>query len=124
MIGHYPLFITTSCLPSIHAGNSLAPEAIRATKTTHHYGDIYAIKNFNREAGSPENSAPLMLHGHLSSSDTYGEPIPQLSGRYPAIDPDNLGPGYSDKPNPETIFLYLESLWEEGESMIGVIKGT
>jgi pimeloyl-ACP methyl ester carboxylesterase len=48
-----------------------------------------------------------LLHGYPSSSHTYRELIPLLSGRYHIIAPDNLGSGYSDKPDPDdTVYTF------------------
>jgi pimeloyl-ACP methyl ester carboxylesterase len=78
-------------------------EAIWPDKTTYHHAEINGHKIFYREAGNPESLTILMLHGFPSSSHTYRELIPLLSGRYHVIAPDNLGSGYSDKPDPETM---------------------
>ncbi len=55
---------------------------------------------FYREAGDKNKPTILFLHGYPSSSHMYRHLIPLLSGHYHIIAPDNLGSGYSDKPDP------------------------
>lgn len=71
------------------------------TKTTYNHVSINGNKIFYREAGKSDSPTLLLLHGYPSSSHTYRELIPLLSGRYHIIAPDNLGSGYSDKPDPK-----------------------
>ena len=52
----------------------------------------------------------VLLHGYPSSSHSYRELIPLLSGRYHVIAPDYLGSGYSARPNPETQKYTFEEL--------------
>lgn len=96
-----------------------AQEAVWPMKTTYHYADINGHKIFYRKAGSPENPTILLLHGYPSSSHTYRELIPLLSGRYHVIAPDNLGSGYSDKPSPETKKYDFDAL---AAHIIGLIE--
>lgn len=87
-----------------------AQQAIWPAKTTYRYAEIDGHKIFYREAGNPESPTILMLHGYPSSSHAYRELIPLLSGRYHVIAPDNLGSGYSDKPDPETMKYNFDAL--------------
>ena len=80
-----------------------AQESVWPTKTTYHYTEVKGQKIFYREAGDPSNPTIILLHGYPSSSHTYRELIPLLSGRYHVIAPDNLGSGYSSKPSPKEI---------------------
>ncbi len=80
---------------------SSAQDAVWPAKTTYHWQDVGGHKIFYRSAGDPANTTILLLHGYPSSSHTYRELIPLLSGRYHVIAPDNLGSGFSDKPDPD-----------------------
>lgn len=92
ILGLYFLIMTiNSCMNS--------QEATWPEKTYYHYQKIDGNNIFYREAGDPNNPTILLLHGYPSSSHTYRELIPLLSGRFHVIAPDNLGSGYSDKPD-------------------------
>lgn len=52
----------------------------------------------------------LLLHGFPSSSHTYRELIPLLSGRYHVLAPDYLGSGYSDRPSPRDVTYSFDLL--------------
>ncbi len=67
------------------------------------YADVDGRRIFYRESGDPRNPAIVLLHGYPSSSHTYRNLIPMLSGRYHVIAPDNLGSGYSDHPDPDSV---------------------
>ena len=83
---------------STHAN---AQEAVWPAKTSYHHKTVNGHKIFYRKAGDPSKPTLLLLHGYPSSSHTYRELIPLLSGRFHVIAPDNLGSGYSDKPDPK-----------------------
>lgn len=84
-----------------------AQEAVWPAKTHYLFQDVSGHKIFYREAGDPAKPTIVLLHGYPSSSHTYRELIPLLSGRYHIIAPDNLGSGYSDKPDPDkTIYTF------------------
>ncbi|MGH1402963.1 MAG: alpha/beta fold hydrolase [Alphaproteobacteria bacterium] len=97
----------------------LAQDAVWPSKTTYKHQDVNGHKIFYREAGDPAKTTIILLHGYPSSSHTYRELIPLLSGRYHVIAPDNLGSGYSDKPNPETTEYNFDLL---AEHIIGLIE--
>ncbi len=82
-----------------------ASENFLPPKTTYHSQRVDDYQIFFRRAGNPENPTIVLLHGYPSSSHTYRELIPMLATRYQVIAPDNLGSGYSDKPDP-TSFKY------------------
>lgn len=87
----------------LHNATALfAQEAVWPAKTTYHQVTVGQQSIFYREAGDPNNTTILLLHGYPSSSHTYRELIPLLSGRFHVIAPDNLGSGYSSKPDPDT----------------------
>jgi len=65
---------------------------------------------FYREAGDPQHPTVLLLHGFPSSSHTYRELIPLLSGRYHVIAPDYLGSGFSDHPRTSEVHYTFDLL--------------
>ena len=70
--------------------------------TTYNYANVEGLKLFYREAGDPNKSTIVLLHGYPSSSHSYRNLIPMLATHYHVIAPDNLGSGYSDHPDPKT----------------------
>lgn len=78
-----------------------AQDAVWPAKTYYRYAEVNGRQIFYREAGDPSKPTILLLHGFPSSSHTYRELIPLLSGRYHVIAPDYLGFGYSDHPDPD-----------------------
>ena len=77
-----------------------AVEAVWPSKTTYQYANVDGKRIFYREAGTQHKQTIVLLHGYPSSSHSYRELIPLLSGRYHVIAPDYLGSGYSDRPDP------------------------
>ena len=77
-----------------------AQEAVWPEPTYHRNVTVDGHNIFYREAGDPSKPTILFLHGYPSSSHMYRHLIPLLSGSYHIVVPDNLGSGYSDKPNP------------------------
>jgi len=69
-------------------------------KTYYRFQEVEGKKVFFREAGDPSKPTIVLLHGFPSSSHTYRELIPLLSGKFHLIAPDYLGSGYSDHPDP------------------------
>ncbi len=94
-------------------------EAVWPAKTTYHTQKVNGHNIFYRQAGDQSNTTILLLHGYPSSSHTYRELIPLLSGRYHVIAPDNLGSGYSDKPDPEITNYNFDLL---AEYIVGLIN--
>jgi len=74
--------------------------AVWPSKTSYRYLTVDGKRIFYREAGEQHKQTIVLLHGYPSSSHTYRELIPLLSGRYHVIAPDYLGSGYSEKPDP------------------------
>ena len=93
-------------------------EAVWPAKTTYHSQEVNGHKIFYREARDPSRPTILLLHGYPSSSHTYRELIPLLSGRYHVIAPDNLGSGYSDKPDPDEMHYDFDVLAEHITGLI------
>ncbi|MEL0639320.1 alpha/beta hydrolase [Pseudoalteromonas aliena] len=94
-----------------------ATDAVWPSKTVYKYASVEGKKIFYREAGTQHKQTIVLLHGYPSSSHSYRELIPLLSGRYHVIAPDYLGSGYSDRPNPadqkytfELLARYVEGL--------------
>lgn len=82
-------------------------DAVWPDKTYYRYTEVLEHRLFYREAGERGRPIIVLLHGYPSSSHTYRELIPLLSGRYHVLAPDNLGSGFSDHPNPfETRYTF------------------
>jgi len=99
---HIVLFIVflLVSMPALTA-KVYAADAVWPSKTTYKYANVNGKKIFYREAGKQHTQTIVLLHGYPSSSHSYRELIPLLSGRYHVIAPDYLGSGYSDKPTPD-----------------------
>jgi len=93
---------TPARTPATRATVDDEPEAIWPSKTYYRDVDVEGYKVFYREAGDPKWPTILLLHGYPSSSHTYRELIPLLSGRYHVIAPDYIGCGFSDRPDPRS----------------------
>jgi pimeloyl-ACP methyl ester carboxylesterase len=63
---------------------------------------VNRLKVFYREAGDPQTSAVLLLHGFPTSSHMFRNLIPQLAGDYYVVAPDLPGFGFSDAPAHES----------------------
>jgi pimeloyl-ACP methyl ester carboxylesterase len=88
-------------------------------KTFYRFQRVEGHKIFYREAGDPKNPTIVLLHGFPSSSHTYRELIPLLSGKYHVIAPDYLGSGYSDHPDPDKVRYTFDLL---AHSLDGLFK--
>ncbi|HYH97054.1 alpha/beta hydrolase [Hyalangium sp.] len=88
------------------------PEASWPEKTYYRTVEVRGRRIFYREAGSRDRPVLLLLHGYPSSSHTYRELIPLLSGRYRVVAPDYLGSGFSDHPSPEEVTYTFDLLAE------------
>ena len=107
----YALALTLSVVAlALTTTASHAQDAVWPAKTTYHHAEVDGRKIFYRQAGDPSNPTILLLHGYPSSSHTYRELIPLLSGRYHVIAPDHLGSGYSDKPDPDEVTYTFDLL--------------
>ncbi|MEO9944830.1 alpha/beta hydrolase [Paraglaciecola sp.] len=99
-----------------------AADATWPTKTQYHYANIKEQKIFYREAGTQHKQTIVLLHGYPSSSHTYRELIPLLSGRYHVIAPDYLGSGFSDRPAPSNQDYTFEVLAEYITALLQHLK--
>jgi len=86
------------------------PPAAWPAKTYYRTVSVMGRQIFYREAGAPDQPTLLLLHGYPSSSHTYRELIPLLSGRYHVVAPDYLGSGFSDHPSPREVHYTFDLL--------------
>jgi pimeloyl-ACP methyl ester carboxylesterase len=101
--------------------NASAQEAVWPAKTYYRYHVVKGHRIFYREAGAPENPTIVLLHGYPSSSHTYRELIPLLSGRFHVIAPDYLGSGYSERPDPDMTAYTFDLLADHVEGLIDAL---
>lgn len=87
-----------------------APDAVWPEKTVHRTVEVRGRRIFYREAGRRDRPVLLLLHGFPSSSHSYRELIPLLSGRYHVVAPDYLGSGFSDRPSPDEVTYTFDLL--------------
>jgi pimeloyl-ACP methyl ester carboxylesterase len=67
-------------------------------RTSTHRLEADGVSVFYREAGPPDASVVLLLHGFPTSSFQYRELIPRLADRYRVIAPDLPGFGFTEVP--------------------------
>jgi pimeloyl-ACP methyl ester carboxylesterase len=103
------------------SGTVLAQESAWPAKTYYRYREVAGKGIFYREAGDTANPTLLLLHGFPSSSHTYRELIPLLSGKYHVIAPDYLGSGYSEKPDPDQRTYTFDLLAEHVSGLIAAL---
>lgn len=108
------LAITLLTSPAI-----LAQDAAWPAKTLYKYQKVDGKRIFYREAGDPKMPTILLLHGFPSTSHTYRELIPLLSGRFHVIAPDYLGSGHSAKPDPDEVTYTFDLL---ATYVVGLLK--
>lgn len=106
--------------PLIQIGG-LPPAAAWPAKTYYRYADVQGRRIFYREAGDPSRPHVLLLHGFPSSSHTYRELIPLLSGRFHVIAPDYLGSGFSDRPGPDEVPYTFDLLAKHVTGLVDVL---
>jgi pimeloyl-ACP methyl ester carboxylesterase len=114
-------FVVASVALILHAGLATAQEAAWPDKTYYRFQEVLGRKIFYREAGDPKNPTILLLHGYPSSSHTYRELIPLLSGRFHVVAPDNLGSGYSDRPDPNEFTYTFDRLADHAEAFVNAL---
>ena len=81
-------------------------------------------QRFYREAGDRARPTIVLLHGYPSSSHTYRELIPLLSGTLHVVAPDHLGSGLSDRPDPERIRYTFDLLADHVPDVAVIHMGT
>ncbi|XXT21012.1 alpha/beta fold hydrolase [Sorangium sp. So ce429] len=87
-----------------------APDAVWPEKTYYRTVEVRGRRIFYREAGRRDRPVLLLLHGFPSSSHSYRELIPLLSGRYRVVAPDYLGSGFSEHPGPDEVTYTFDLL--------------
>ncbi|HTN91554.1 MAG TPA: alpha/beta fold hydrolase, partial [Sorangium sp.] len=87
-----------------------APDAVWPEKTYYRTVEVRGRRIFYREAGRADRPVLLLLHGFPSSSHSYRELIPLLSGRYRVVAPDYLGSGFSERPGPDEVTYTFDLL--------------
>ncbi len=97
------------------------PPAKWPARTRYQNVEVLGRQIFYREAGDVDRPALLLLHGYPSSSHTYRELIPLLSGRFRVIAPDNLGSGYSAHPSPEDMVYTFDVLADHLSAFVDAI---
>ena len=96
--------------------------AVWPSKTSYRYATVEGKRIFYREAGEQHKQTIVLLHGYPSSSHTYRELIPLLSGRYHVIAPDYLGSGYSDRPDPSQHKYTFDVLAQHVEGLLNILN--
>ncbi|MCB9765523.1 MAG: alpha/beta fold hydrolase [Alphaproteobacteria bacterium] len=90
-------------------------------KTRYRTAEVLGQRIFYREAGDPDRPTLLLLHGFPSSSHTYRELIPLLSGHLHVVAPDYLGSGYSARPDPATEPYTFDRLARHVEGLVDAL---
>ncbi len=118
------LCITAFCFGLVFLQATLAQEAAWPSKTEYRYQEVNGNRIFYREAGtiSPDRPTVVLLHGYPSSSHYFRELIPLLSGRYHVIAPDNLGSGYSDRPDPKETTYTFDLLADHVDGLLKALE--
>lgn len=109
------LLLAIACALAPASGRAAPPELPEAkwpAKTHYRTIEVKGRRIFYREAGEQDRPTILLLHGFPSSSHTYRELIPLLSGRYRVVAPDYLGSGFSDHPKTTEVDYTFDLLAE------------
>jgi pimeloyl-ACP methyl ester carboxylesterase len=80
------------------------------TAVRYRYANVDGHRLFFREAGDPDASALVLLHGFPTSSYMFRHLIPALADRYHIIAPDHLGFGLSDAPGVDEFDYTFDAL--------------
>lgn len=117
------LMIVALSLGFVFAGlaGSMAEDYAIPPKTYSRTVTVKGQQIFYREAGDPSAATIVLLHGFPSSSHTYRELIPMLSGRYHVLAPDYLGFGYSDHPDPHVVPYTFDRLTDFVEGWLDAL---
>ncbi len=97
-------------------------EAVWPAQTLYKNIEVKGHSIFYREAGDPKKPTILFLHGYPSSSHMYRHLIPLLSGSFHVVVPDNLGSGYSDKPDPSDYTYTFDGLADVMEGFVKALN--
>jgi pimeloyl-ACP methyl ester carboxylesterase len=85
---------------------------MKTASISYQTAQVEDFKIFYREAGDPQASAVLLLHGFPTSSHMFRNLIPQLAGDYHVVAPDLPGFGFSDAPDHKTFAYTFDHLAE------------
>lgn len=104
--------------------NSIADEMVWPAKTNYRYQEVNGNRIFYREAGAKISDKPtiVLLHGWPTSSHYFRELIPLLSGKFHIIAPDNLGSGYSDRPDTSKVTYTFELLADHIDGLLKALE--
>lgn len=116
------VFLALGFVMFVSVEQTFAQEAVWPAKTHYRYQVVNGHRLFYREAGDPARPTLLLFHGYPSSSHTYRELIPLLSGRYHVIAPDDLGSGYSDRPDPDQTTYTFDLLADHAQGLIKALS--
>ncbi len=86
--------------PETSGVSAAAPRAAWPEKVYYRHAEVDGKAIFYRESGAEHARTIVLLHGFPSSSHTYRELIPLLSGRFHVIAPDHVGSGFSARLEP------------------------
>ncbi len=119
----YALALSILALPALtpHAQSAEAAseqQYFLPPPTHHRYIDVDGHRLFYREAGEEHKRTIVLLHGYPSSSHSYRHLIPMLATHYHVIAPDNLGSGYSARPNPSETDYSFDLLADLNEKLL------
>lgn len=89
---------------------------------TYNYAIVDGKKIFYRESGVKNKTTIVLLHGYPSSSHTYRYLIPMLSTHYHVIAPDNLGSGYSDHTNVDSLDYSFDLLARMNNELLKMLN--
>ena len=106
--------VTLLCLACL----AQATELDWPSKTHYRYAEVMGQRVFYREAGESHHQTIVLLHGYPSSSHTYRELIPLLSGRYHVIAPDHLGSGFSSRPDAAEFEYNFDALADHVDALL------
>ena len=81
--------------------------------------DVGGFNLFYREAGAPDASKLLLLHGFPSASHMFRDLIPLLADRFHMIAPDLLGFGKSDMPGRGCTFDQIAETIDRFTEVVG-----
>jgi pimeloyl-ACP methyl ester carboxylesterase len=87
-------------------------------KTYYRTASVQGHTIFYREAGDPSKPTLVLLHGFPTSSHAYRELIPMLSRYMHIIAPDNLGSGFSERPDPDSYQYSFDKLTDHVQGLL------
>jgi pimeloyl-ACP methyl ester carboxylesterase/uncharacterized protein (DUF302 family) len=94
----------------------------RWPKTSIHRVQADGVSVFYREAGAPDASVILLLHGFPTSSFQFRELIPRLADRYRVIAPDLPGFGFTEVPKERGYTYSFDALAQTIERSTEALK--